>query len=117
MVDNVTITNTAQLTETIRLKCLTGQLHVTIQFANPRWSAMSGEGLPTLQFDQLNVITHHLSAINNDGTTWNDPIKWPPLDRDNIIAAIHKGLALPKLTRKRLIDTPDWPQFRDSEWT
>ena len=117
MVDDTTITDIAQLTETIRLKRLTGQLYVRIQFANPRWSAMSGEGLPTLQFDQLNVITHHLNAINNDGTTWNDPIKWPPLDTDNIIAAIHKGLALPKLTRRRLIDTPEWPKFKDSEWT
>jgi hypothetical protein len=116
MVDDVTITDIAQFTETIRLKRLTGQLHVKIQFANPRWSAMSGEGLPTLQFDQLNVITHHLNAINNDGTTWNDPVKWPPLDNENIIAAIHKGLALPKLTRRRLLDTPEWPKFKDSEW-
>ena len=99
MVDDITITDIEQFTETIRLKRLTGQLHVKIQFANPRWSAMSGDGLPTLQFDQLNVITHHLNAISNDGTTWNDPIKWPPLDNENIIAAIHKGLALPKLSR------------------
>jgi hypothetical protein len=60
---------------------------------------MSGDGLPTLQFDQLNVITtHHLNAINNNGTAWKDPIKWSPLDNNNIIAAIQKGLALPKLT-------------------
>jgi hypothetical protein len=116
MVDDITITDIEQFTETIRLKRLTGQLHVKIQFANPRWSAMSGDGLPTLQFDQLNVITHHLNAINNDGTTWNDPIKWPPLDNENIIAAIHKGLALPKLSRRRLLDTPEWPKFKDSEW-
>ena len=117
MVDDITITDIEQFTETIRLKRLTGQLHVKIQFANPRWSAMSGDGLPTLQFDQLNVITHHLNAINNDGSTWNDPIKWPPLDNDNIIAAVHKGLALPKLSRRRLLDTPEWPKFKDSEWT
>ena len=98
MIDDITITDTAQFTEKIRLKQLTGQLHVKIQFANPRWSVMSGDGLPTLQFYQLNVITHHLNAINNDGTTWNDPIKWPPLDNDNIIVAVRKGLALPKLT-------------------
>jgi hypothetical protein len=117
MVDEITITDTAQLTETIRLKRLTGQQYVKIQFANPRWSAMSGDGLPTLQFDQLNVITHHLNAINNDGTTWNDPLQWPPLDEENIIASIRKGLALPKLTRRRLLDTPEWPKFKASEWT
>jgi hypothetical protein len=78
MVDDVTITDISQFTETIRLKRLTGQLYVKIQFANPRWSAMSGEGLPTLQFDQLNVITHHLNALNNDGTSWNDPNRMAP---------------------------------------
>jgi hypothetical protein len=117
MVDDITITDNEQFTETIRLKRLTGQLHVKIQFANPRWSAMSGNGLPTLQFDQLNVITHHLNAINSDGSTWNDPIQWPPLDNTNIIAAVHKGLALPKLSRRRLLDTPAWPKFKESEWT
>jgi hypothetical protein len=100
MVDDITIIDIDQFAETIRLKRLTGQLYVKIQFANPRWSAMSGDGLPTLQFDQLNVITHHLNAINTDGTSWDDPIKWPPLDNENITAAIHKGLALPKLTRR-----------------
>jgi hypothetical protein len=90
MIDDITITDITQLTEVIRLKW--------IQFANPRWSAMSGNGLPTLQFDQLNIITHHQNAINNDGTTWKNPLQWPPLDKDNIIASVQKGLALPKLT-------------------
>jgi hypothetical protein len=35
MVDKTTITDTAQLTETIHLKRLTGQQYVKIQFANP----------------------------------------------------------------------------------
>ncbi len=79
---------------------------------------MSGEGLPTLQFDQLNVIAHHLNAIRNeDDTSWDDPTQWPPVTDDMIIAAIRKGIALPKLTRKRLLDTPAWPQFKGSEWT
>jgi hypothetical protein len=120
MIDEITITSIAQLQETIRLKRLTGKTHVTIQFANPSWSAMSGEGLPTLQFDQLNVIAHHLNAMQNEGTdddnNWNDPLQWPPVTDDMIIAAIRKGIALPKLTRKRLLDSPDWPKFKGSEW-
>jgi hypothetical protein len=119
MIDDITITSVAQLQETIRLKRLTGQTHVTIQFANPRWSAMSGEGLPTLQFDQLNVIAHHLNAMlhPDDEPEWNDPTAWPPVTDDMIIAAVRKGIALPKLTRKRLFDSPDWPKFKGSEWT
>ena len=62
---------------------------------------MSGEGLPTLRFDQLNVIAHHLNAmLHNDDTTWNDPTQWPPVTDNMIIAAVRKGIALPKLTRK-----------------
>jgi hypothetical protein len=99
MIDETTITSIKQLEDTIRLKRLTGQTHVTIQFANPTWSAMSGEGLPTLQFNQLNVITHHLNAITNiDDSTRNDPTQWPPVTDDMIVAAIRNRIALPKLT-------------------
>jgi hypothetical protein len=34
-----------------------------------------------------------------------------------IIAAICKGIALPKLTHKQLIQSPNWPTFKGSEWT
>jgi hypothetical protein len=117
MLDEVTILNVEHLQETVRLKRLTGNTHITIQFANPSWSAMSGEGLPTLQFDQLNVIAHHLNAIRHDeDNSWDDPTQWPPITDDMILAAVRKGIALPKLTRKRLLHTPDWPQFKGSEW-
>ena len=56
------------------------------------------------------------SSCNDDDTSWDDPSQWPPITEDMIPAAVRKGIALPKLTRKRLIDTPDWPQFKGSEW-
>jgi hypothetical protein len=74
MIDKITITSIGQLQEAVLQKCMTWKRHVNIQFANLWWSAMSGDGLPTLQFDQLNVITHHLNAmLHNDDTTWNHP--------------------------------------------
>jgi hypothetical protein len=116
MIDDIRITSTNQLQDMIREKRLTRQTHVTIQFANPTWSAMSGEGLPTLQFDQLNVIAHHLNAmINKDDGTWNDLTQWPPVTNNMIIAAVRKGIALPNLTRKRLLDSPNWPKFKSSD--
>ena len=91
--------------------------HVTIQFARPLWSATSGEGLPTIHFDQLNVIAHHLHAIKTGETIWNDPLTWPPITDEALHLAIHKGLALPKLTRKKAQQLTEWPKFQDSEWS
>jgi hypothetical protein len=82
---------------------------------------MSGNGLPTLQFDQLNVIAHHLNAMLHDDkpdndTTWKDPLQWPPVTDDMVIVTVRKGIALPKLTLKRLLDSPECPKFKGSKW-
>ena len=91
--------------------------HVTIQFAKPLWSATSGEGLPTLHFGQLNVIAHHLHAIQTGETIWDDPLTWPPISDEAIEFAVHKGLALPKLSRKKAKTLTEWPKFQESEWS
>jgi hypothetical protein len=75
--------------------------HVTIQFAWPTETATSSEGVPTLQFDQLNVIAHHLPAINTGEIIWHDPLTWPPVEDESIRLATMKGLALPKLARRK----------------
>jgi hypothetical protein len=55
---------------------------------------------PTLHFDQLTVIAHHLHAINTGETLWKDPLTWPPISDESLALAIRKGIALPKLSRK-----------------
>jgi hypothetical protein len=97
-------------------KRLKHQRHVTVQFAHPSWTATTSEGVPTLQFDQLNVIAHHLHAIRTSDTLWHDPLTWPPLDDQAINLAIQKGLALPRITRRRAQTMPEWPHFLKSEW-
>jgi hypothetical protein len=61
---------------------------------------MADHGVPQLHLDQLNVIAHHLDAIkHNRKDSWPGlPTDMPPLEEEDIIAAIHKGLALPRLT-------------------
>jgi hypothetical protein len=50
--------------------------------------------------------------------TWDDPTQWPPVMDDMIIASIRKGIAsLPKITYRQLIDAPNWPKSKGSEWT
>ena len=78
---------------------------------------MTGEGLPTLHFDQLNVIAHHLHTINTGEDPWTDKTKWPPITDESIRMAINKGLAIPKITRRKAMQTESWTKFHESEWT
>ena len=46
------------------------QKNIHIVFGSLVGFAMSGEGVPTLQADQLNVIAHHLHEINTKEDQW-----------------------------------------------
>ena len=75
---------------------------------------MSGEGVTTLQADQLNVIAHHLHEINTKEDLWPDKKNWPHLmDSPEIIPIQAK---VNKLRRKTLQKTPEWDSFLKSEW-
>ena len=45
---------------------------VRVEFGSLAGFAMNGEGIPTLQADQLNVIAHHLTAMNTNCDVWKD---------------------------------------------
>jgi hypothetical protein len=101
LVDDISITDTDQLRQVLNEKRRKGQTQVRIQFAQPQWNSMTGEGLPTLHFDQLNVIAHHLHHITTGDDLWIDKTNWPPIDDASITLAIMKGLAIPKITRRK----------------
>ena len=46
------------------------QKNITIVFGSLVGFTMSGEGVPTIQADQLNVIAHHLNEINTKEDLW-----------------------------------------------
>jgi hypothetical protein len=98
MINDITITDTTQLKRIIPEKRQKGQTQVKIQFAQPLWSSMTGEGLPTPHFNQLTIIAHHLHAMKTGHDLWLDKTEWPQINDDTIALAIMKGLALPKLT-------------------
>jgi hypothetical protein len=90
-------------------------------------SSMTSDGIPQLHFDQLNVIAHHLHAICTGEDQWqqkenikktgdDDAYTWPPISAEAIEEAVIKSLAIPKLSRKKLIHTEEWPIWRKSEW-
>lgn len=117
LIDNEDVYSSADVVRIMAEKRHQHKTHVTVQFAQPAWSATSSEGVPTLQFDQLNVIAHHLHAIRTGETIWNDPLSWPPIDDDTLHIAIRKGLALPKLSRRKAKTLQEWPEFLKSEWS
>jgi len=41
----------------------------------------------------------------------------PPLDEEDIIAAIFKGFAIPRMTRRTVMSGPDAAKWRKTEWT
>jgi hypothetical protein len=95
LIDDQDVYIPAEVVQIMAEKRLQRKQYVTVQFAQPAWSATSSEGVPTLQFDQLNVIAHHMHAINTGETLWTDPLSWPPLNDATLQFAILKGLALP----------------------
>jgi hypothetical protein len=95
------------------------QTTVTIQFAKPLAPSMADHGVPQLHLDQLNVIAHHLDAIRQERTqSWPGlPTDMPPLEDEDIEAAISKGLAIPRMTRRTVMSSPEAPKWRKTEWT
>lgn len=120
MVDDVEITSVEQFKNVFRDKKnkFKGQAKtIDVQFAHPRTRALSGGGIPTLAFDQLNVITHHLRSLDTDGRSWPKHQEWPDVDEQDIQAAADQNIALMKLTRRRLKNDPiEWPKFEKSEF-
>jgi hypothetical protein len=116
MVYNISITDKEQFRHVLQEKRRKGQTQVRIQFAQPIWSSMTGEGLPTLHFDQLNVIPHHLHHISTGKDLCPNKGEWPPINDASIALAIMKGLAIPKITRRKAIQSTSWPKFHKSEW-
>ena len=74
---------------------------------------MSGEGVPTLQADQLNVIAYHLREINTKEDIWPNKEEWPHLMDSPEILPIQ--MSVNKLRRKTLKETPEWEIFLKSE--
>ena len=89
------------------------QKNITIVFGSLVGFAMSGEGVPTLQADQLNVIAHHLHEINTKEDLWLNKDEWPRLMDSPEILPIQ--MSINKLRRNTLIATPEWDSFLKSE--
>ena len=90
------------------------QSNTTIEFGSLVGFAKSGEGVPTLQADQLNVIAHHLNQINTNVDLWPNKSDWPQLL--NSLEILPTQLKVNKLRRKLLIDMLEGDNFLKSEW-
>ena len=77
---------------------------------------MSGEGIPILQTDQMNVIAHRIHSIRMKQDLWleKDQTKWPT----NIDSAksIEQQIQIDKLQQQKLKLQADWEGFLHFEW-
>ena len=70
---------------------------------------MRGEGVPTLQADQLNVIAHHLNEITTSEDLWPEKNDWLTLMNSPKILPIQLKVKI--LRQKMLKKTPQWKSF------
>ena len=85
-----------------------------IEFGSLVGFAMSGEGISTLQADQLNAITHHIHSICIGKDLWPKKQQWPKkLDTVEMIA---QEIHIAKLQQQKLQQQMDWQDFLESEW-
>jgi hypothetical protein len=80
---------------------------------------MADHGVLQLHLNQLKVIAHHLDTIKHDCIkSWPGmPTDVPPLTDDNITAAMYKGFAIPRMTRRTVMRSPEAGKWRRKEWT
>jgi hypothetical protein len=90
------------------------QTTIKLEFGSLVGFAMSGEGVPTLQSNQLYVIAHHLNSINNEEDIWVDKTEWPQsIDSEE---AGKEKVRVNVMKRNKLKQTPEWDAFLQSEW-
>jgi hypothetical protein len=87
---------------------------IKIEFGSLVGFAMSGEGVPTLKSDQLNVIAYHLNSINNEEDIWVDKMDWP--QQIDSVESIKEKVKINIMKRNKLKLTPEWDAFLKSEW-
>jgi hypothetical protein len=108
------IRNEEDIKEVIQRARNNKQTTIKIEFGSLFGFAMSGEGVPTLQSDQLNVIAHHLNSINNEEDIWVDKTEWPQsIDSDK---AVKEKVRVNVMKINKLKQTPEWDAFLKSEW-
>jgi hypothetical protein len=113
-INNEPIKNEKDIMDVIQRARNNKQTTIKIEFGSLVGFAMSGEGVPTLQSDQLNVIAHHLNGINNEEDIWVNKKEWPqPIDSMEVI---NEKVRINIMKRNRLKLTPEWDDFLKSEW-
>ena len=112
-VNNESITNDDDIEIAIQNAWNNNQKNITIVFGSLVGFVMSGEGVPTLQADQLNVIVHNLNAITTSEDLWPEENDWPTLIDSPEILPIQ--LKIKKLQWKMMKETPEWESFLKSE--
>ena len=101
------IHNAVAMARSNKIKC------VECKFATESKVEMHPQlGIPQLHFDQLNVIAEHHQEARQQGVFYQDVAECIPDDHTVIMKVDTKE----RLTRKKLLQRPDWEDWKQSEY-
>ena len=115
-IDDIEITSRRQLIQTIRKYRQQGKQSAKIEFARPNNTNHTGDGIPIMHFDQLHVVAQHIHQIRTGEDVNMDTIEWPEISHESLSIAKKKGMNIPKLTRRKIMESEDAAAFKKSEW-
>ena len=75
-IDGTPINKLDDIINAVRTAKQQHQKQVKVEFGSLVGFAMSGDGIPTLQTDQMNVIAHHIHSICTKHDLWSDKTAW-----------------------------------------
>ena len=135
-IDGEVIHNVQQLEDHLEELRKLGKTTCSITIAHEEiWSLHTANGIPQLHFDQLNAIAQHLHNVKHDtdstiplmpktmtpdGPTIRKVIATGTIpkgmDEDTIHNATGTGLIPIKLTRRKIQQLDDWPEWEQAEF-
>ena len=113
-IDGNSISNYDDIISAVKKAKQQHQNKVKVEFDSLVGFLMSGEGIPTLQTDQMNVIAHHIHNIRTKHDLWTNKTAWP--NTINSAKIIDHEVKISKLQQKKLQLQDDWEGFCLSEW-
>ena len=113
-IDGTTINKLDDIINVVRKAKQQHQKQVKVEFGSLVGFAMSGDGIPTLQTDQMNFIAYHIHSICTKHNLWINKTAWPnAIDSSEMI---NHDVKISKLQQKKLQLQDDWEGFCNSEW-
>ena len=122
--DDKEVTSMNDLSTVIQTARREHRKKITVVFTKPRWTAMTGQGIPQLHFDQMNYLGYVMDWLQTGEPAWNLEETTSPMEQitpkhgqEHPSATICKAkVKKARYRRKQLKETEHWEEFKKSEF-